>query len=73
VLDPHARGAAEAELSSRFDPNSAVDDGVVRADEDGRAEADSPWMISRRRWGDVGVQGTTRTRSDKSPTIPSAS
>src|SRR5271166_553304 len=33
----------------------------------------SPWMISRRRWGDVGVQGTTRTRSDKSPTIPSAS
>src|SRR5579872_3635655 len=31
MLDPDARDAAEAELPSRLDPNSAIDDGVVPA------------------------------------------
>ena len=34
VLDPNARGAAEAELPRRFDPNSAVDNGIIPADDE---------------------------------------
>src|SRR6185437_4057031 len=40
MLDPDARDAAEAKLPSRLDPNSAVDDGIVPADQDRRAEAE---------------------------------
>jgi hypothetical protein len=40
VFDAHAWDAAEAELPSRVDPNGAINDCVVLANEDRRAEAE---------------------------------